>query len=237
MKFRKPSWLISVAMIGAVLLSSCNLGATPIPTEDVGAVQTQAFNIVLTQSALQMTQIALANPTALPTATPLPTGTLGAATFAPIGGEGAATPIPGFTPLASPVPTLGGAIATITTKNGCNDGTYMGETEPAKTDWAVLTANTEYSKAWTIQNVGTCPWDEGYAFVILPERSSPEIRWVQTSIVIKKNDEFTLPQHGQSFVVKFTTPRKAGKYEAYWKLHDDAMNYFGPMVWIRFEIK
>lgn len=230
MKFYKPFWLINITMFGAVLLSACNLRATPVATEDTGAIQTQAFNIVLTQAALQQTQTALANPTAAPTHTPLPTATLAEIpTFAPIGGGTL------ITPLASPVPTLGG-VATITTKNGCNDGTYLGETEPAKTDWAILKPATEYEKVWTIQNVGTCPWDEGYMFSLNTEFSSAEIQWKMTSIVIKKSDEFTLPQHSQSFKVIFTTPKAAGKYEAYWKLQDDSKNYFGPMVWIKFVV-
>lgn len=242
MKFRKPFWLMSVTILGAVLMSSCNMGATQVPAQDPGVVQTQAFNIVLTQSALQLTQTAMANPPVAPTNTPQPTATLGSPTFAPVGAAtntpfALGTPLPGFTPLASAVPTLGGPIATITTQNGCNNGFYVGETAPAKTDWEVLTPGTGYSKAWTIQNIGTCIWSADYAFVLLPERSSADIIWEHTSIVIKKAADFVPLQQSQSFVVKFTTPKKAGKYEAYWKLHDNANNYFGPMVWIRFEIK
>ncbi|MDD2920869.1 MAG: NBR1-Ig-like domain-containing protein [Anaerolineales bacterium] len=240
MKFGKKFWLVSAATLISILLSSCNLGATPVPTQDTGAIQTQVFNDILMQAASQQTQTALANPTA--TNTPLPTPTTGfLPTFAPIGGGGATplaigTPISGFTPLA-PLPTVAGAIPTITTKNGCNDGSYIGETNVANVDWEELKGNTAYSKGWTILNTGTCVWDDGYIFSLVTEFSSPEIRWDKESIIITKKDVFTEPQHSQSFIVKFTTPKAPGRYEAYWKLQDDAKNYFGPMVWIRFTIQ
>src|SRR5687768_18589169 len=86
MKFRKLFWLPTI-LIFTIILSACNLGATPAPTEDPGAVQTQAFNLVLTQAASQQTQTALAvPPTQAPTNTLLPTATfitLGGATITP----------------------------------------------------------------------------------------------------------------------------------------------------------
>jgi hypothetical protein len=72
MKFRK-SILLMGALIAAVILSSCNIGATPAPEQDPGTVQTQAVELVLTQAALQQTQTAAAMPP-----TPLPTNTLAA---------------------------------------------------------------------------------------------------------------------------------------------------------------
>ena len=103
MKFQKIRWAIGYMAL-AIILSSCNLGATPAPTQDVGAIQTQAFSMVLTQVA------AASTPTPLPTNTPEPTATLSAPpTFAPIGGGVETpfpfnTPLPGLTPLAlSPV--------------------------------------------------------------------------------------------------------------------------------------
>lgn len=240
MKFRKSLWLAS-AVILAVILTSCTLGATPAPTEDVGAIQTQAYSVVLTQVAMQQTQTALAvppTPSPLPTNTlsPLPSPTLGTPpTFAPAGGVGTPfafnTQQPGLTPLASPISTLG-VVSTITTKNGCNDGTFYGETAPYDKDKVV--ANKEFSKGWTIFNSGTCTWDEGYSFTFMPELSSPELEGY--SIVLKKNapEDYTKPQHTQTFIVKLTSPKVAGEYKGFWKLKDDSGNFFGPLVsvWI-----
>jgi hypothetical protein len=238
MKFRKSHWLVS-AVVLAVILSSCTMGATAVPTQDVGVIQTQAYSIVLTQVAMQQTQTALAIPSPLPTNTlvPLPSPTLGTPfpTFAPVGGIGTPfafnTQQPGFTPLASPISTLG-IVSTVTTKNGCNDGTFMGETAPL--DKTVLTAEKSFSKGWTIFNSGTCTWNEGYSFTFMPDLSSPELKGY--SVVLKKDapEEYTAPQHSQSFIVKLTAPKAAGEYKGYWKLRDDAGNYFGPLVsvWI-----
>jgi hypothetical protein len=232
MKLRKSLWLMSV-MVPAIILSACNLGATAVPTQDPGAVQTEAFNLVMTQAAMQQTQTALAlPPTAAPTNTPLPTATQGLIPTAALLGLNTPIPLntqlPGLTPLASAVPTLG-SIATITTQNGCNDGLYIGETAPF--DGAKLKNFKEIEKAWTIKNTGTCEWDEGYKFVFNTELSSPELKGYD--IVYKKSDDFTKPGESQSFVVKLTVPggkTKEVEYRGYWKLKDDAGNYFGPLV-------
>ena len=236
MKFRNSLWLAGT-MILAIILSSCSLGATPVPTEDPGVIQTQAVSIVFTQVAMQQTQTALAiPPTPASTNTPLPTVTLGVLpTFAPVGGVNTPfafnTQLPGLTPLASPFATISN-IATFTTKNGCNDGIFIGETAPKDKD--EVKAEKDFSKGWTIFNSGTCVWDEGYSFAFLPDSSSSELKGY--SIVLKKDApaEYTKPQHSQTFIVKLTAPKAAGEYKGYWKMKDDAGNAFGPLVsvWI-----
>lgn len=235
MKSRKSLWLVGMTIL-AVILSSCNLGATPVPTQDPGVIQTQAVSVVLTQVALQQTQTALAiPPTPLPTNTLFPTATLGQApTFAPVGGttntpDPFNTQQPGLTPLSSVVPTLG-VVATFTTKNGCNDAAYMGESEPYDKD--ALPIEKNFAKSWQIMNTGTCTWDEGYSFTFLPELSTPEFKGY--SIVLKKNTpgDYTKPKHSQTFVVKLTAPKTPGEYKGYWKMKDDTGNFFGPLVYV-----
>jgi len=237
MKFHRSRWLVMALML-AIILSSCTLGATPAPTEDVGAIQTQAFTIVLTQVAMQQTQTALAiPPTPMPTNTlvPLASPTLGTPlpTFQPVGGFGTPAPFntqqPGFTPLASPIPTFG-VVSTASTKNGCNDGTFLGETAPMDKD--VVAAEKKFSKGWSILNTGTCAWDEGYSFTYIPDGSSPELKGY--SIVLKAGDTVTKPQQSNSFIVKLTAPQAPGEYKAYWRLSDEGGAFFGPFlsVWI-----
>jgi hypothetical protein len=237
MKLRKSLWLAGTLIL-AIILSSCSLGATPAPTEDPGVIQTEAVSIVFTQAAMQQTQTALALP---PTAanTPIPSPTLGTfPTFAPVGGAGTPIPFntqqPGLTPLGSPFATVGN-VATVTTKNGCNDGTFMGESAPYDRD--VVVANKLFSKSWMILNSGTCTWDEGYSFAFLPDLSSPELKGY--SIVLKKNtpEDYTAPQSSQTFVVKLTAPKTAGEYKGYWKLKDELGNAFGPLVSVVITVK
>lgn len=238
MKSRKLIWLVVVLLL-AITLSSCNLGATPVPTEDPGIIQTQAFNIVSTQAAMQQTQTALAiPPTQAPTNTLLPTATLVVApTFGPIGGS---TPFAfntqpsGLTPLASLVPTSG-IVSTLTTKNGCNDGLYQSEAGVA--DGTVLTPSKKFAKSWDIKNTGTCAWDEGYAFVFMSDLSTSGFKGYD--IVLKKNrpEDYTKPGSSQNFVLKLTAPTNPGEYIGYWKMKDDAGNFFGPLVYVKIVVK
>jgi hypothetical protein len=235
MKFHKAQWLIGYTML-AILLSSCNLGATPAPTQDIGAIQTQAFGQVLTQVA------AASSPTPLPTNTPAPTNTLAApATFASIGGgtNGTVTPfafntpLAGLTPLAlSPVPTLGGLVPTLTTENGCNNGVFISESQPY--DGATMDAGKEYEKSFTYKNMGSCTWDEGYAFVFMPSFSTPGFKGYD--ILIKKGENYTKPMGTITFVLKLRTSPVPGEHIGAWKLRDDAGNFFGSMVHIKYSI-
>ena len=235
MKFRKVQSLVVYTML-AVILSSCNLGATPTPTQDVAAIQTEAFNQVLTQVA------AASSPTPLPTNTALPvTATLQSLpTFAPVGGGSTATPFPfntaqpglGLTPLASPVPTLGGLVPTVTTKNGCNNGIMTSESAPYDGD--LLNPNQPYEKSFAFLNTGSCAWDEGYAFVFQPTYSTPGFKGYD--ILFRKETDFTAPQKAITFIIKLNASNVPGEHIGAWKLRDDGGNYFGSLVWVKYVI-
>jgi hypothetical protein len=235
----RKSILPAGAIMLAVIVSSCNIGAKPTAAQDPGAVQTQAFNMVMTQSALQQTQTSMAvPPTAFPTNTLLPTNTLtGFATFAPVGGTstpfGFNTQQPGFTPLAllSPIPTVG-SLSTLTTKNGCNDGEYLGE-DPFYTDsshFLEVRIGDVIEQYFHYKNTGTCAWDEGYAFLFQTAMSSPEIE--PFNIILQKNRpaDYTAPGNEIRYKAIIKAPKLAGDYKAFWKLRDDKGNLFGPLV-------
>src|SRR5690606_27072964 len=174
MKFSKVN-LLTTAVVTSIVISACNIGATPPPTEDVGAIQTQAFEIVLTQSAVQQTQTAAAiPPTPLPTNTLPPTMTLEplpSATFGAINTPFSLnTQQPGLTPQLLITPTVG-IVNTVTTKNGCNDGQYLAES--GYKDGTPLEPGKNFSKSFMIQNIGECDWDEGYSFEFIEELSTP----------------------------------------------------------------
>jgi hypothetical protein len=134
--------------------------------------------------------------------------------------------------LASPVPTLGGAVATITTKNGCNDGVMIGESAPY--DGAVLHPGEPYEKHFDFKNIGTCTWDEGYTFVFQPTYSTPDFKGYD--IAIRKVENFTAPQGVITFVIKLNASNVPGEYVGAWKLRDDGGNYFGSLVWLKYVI-
>jgi hypothetical protein len=234
MKVRKLKWVIGCLVL-AIILSSCNIGATPVPTQDIGAIQTQAFAQVMTQVAAAFT------PTSMPTNILVPTSTLAVPpTFAPIGGSSGTvtpfafnTPQPGLTQtVATPMPTVTGAVATITTKNGCTDGAFVGESAPY--DGATLRPNEPYEKHFDIMNTGSCAWDEGFAFVFQPGYSTEGFKGYD--IQLRKEVDFTKPGEVISFVIKLNAGVQPGTYIGSWKLRDDGGNYFGPLVFVKYVV-
>ena len=239
---RKSIWLAGT-MILTVVLSACNMGATPPPTQDPGAIQTEAFGAVLTQAASGQTQTAQAlPPTAQPSNTPQPTVTLSgliptAALFGTNTPFAFNTQQPGLTPLVLPsVAPTAGAYSTLPTTNGCNNAWFISESAPL--DGATLLAGKELIKTFELLNTGTCAWDEGYSFSFRPEYStSPEgggIGYYGKDEFITGLTYFTKPGESRVFKINFTVPRKLGEYVWAWKLKDDAGGLFGSLVFMKF---
>ena len=239
MSFRKFRWLAGFALT-ALLISSCNIGATPPPTQDTGAIQTQAFGQVLTQVAEQATQTAAAvPPTPMPTFTVAPTNTLPA--IPPTNEFGIPTNTPftfnpqqtGLTPqtgLLIATATVG-AFSTVTTKNGCNDGYLISESLPY--DGKTILLGTEFQKSWDFLNTGSCAWDEGYSFAFVQEFSTGPKYGNGKDYVIPKEGPFTKPGETRTFTVTLKAPKVPGEYIWYYKIKDDAGQFFGSLVWVK----
>jgi hypothetical protein len=238
MTFRKFRWLASV-VLAAMLLNACNIGATSQPTQDVGAIQTQAFSLVLTQAAEQAALTAAAVPP-----TPFPTSTIAQINTLPTGPTADAfgiltnTPFnfntqqPGLTPqLPLGVTPSPGAYSTVTTKNGCNDGYLVSESNPY--DGKTILINEEFTKSWEFLNTGTCAWDEGYSFVFIEEFSTGPKYVLPKDYTIPKAGPFTKPVEYRTFSVAMKAPNKPGEYIWYFKIRDDAGQYFGSLVWVK----
>jgi len=217
------------------------MGATPAPTVDINAINTAAFNTAVAQISSGGTQTALAAPsaTSLPTNASAPLATIpGNGTVLPTAAGGLptlsfnntpTTPLAGFTPLATSVPTFAGIG---NTASGCNDALFVGETLPDK---SVIGAGKDFDKAWELKNTGTCDWDEGFVFAFQHDLSSSGIEGYD--VAIKTSDRVTKPNHSQSFIIKLTAPTTPGEYKGYWKMKDDAGNYFGSLVFFDIIVK
>ncbi len=246
MLVRTPARRVLFTLLtAALMLTACNMGATPSPTVDVNAINTAAFNTAAAQISVGQTQTALAAPaTLLPTNTAAPLATFavpGNETVVPTtagglptvsfksGNTTPTTPLAGSTPLANIAPTSAGIGSTA---SGCNDALFVGETLPDK---SVIGIGKDFSKAWELKNTGTCAWDKGYVFAFQPNLSSSEIQGYD--IVIKASDEVTKPGNSQSFIVKLTAPATAGEYKGYWKMKDTSGTYFGPLVFFDIVVK
>lgn len=105
---------------------------------------------------------------------------------------------------------------------GCNDAKFISETIPDKTK---IDAQKDFKKAWSMLNVGTCTWDEGYTFAF----KSGE-RLSGSDIKITKELDFTAPGESQAFVVAMKAPNKVGEFIGYWQMRADDGTWFGSLV-------
>jgi hypothetical protein len=223
MKFANIIWLS--LFLSAIALSACSAGATPAPTEDPGAVQTQAFQTVVAQFGQQQTQTAEAiPPTQTPTLAPLATATAGTApTFASVGGTSTViatgvgtpfafnTPAAGFTAVASAVPTQ--------SELACNNSEFIADiTIP---DGSEVHPGNNFTKVWEIKNTGTCTWDDGYALVYQGGVFDGY------DVAISSSRDFVEPGEIHRFEVELSAPLKDGEATDCWKMRGDDGYYFG----------
>ena len=235
MRYTKSSWLIIMLALSLVL-SACNFGQEPEPTPDVGAIFTAAAETVLAQFSLELTQTALA----APTATPIPTNTP-VATFAiesPGAGSPAAPAISSFATatigigtqpavivLASPTP-----IAALSTQAGpiCMDSAFVADVNYA--DGTVVEDDIMIKKVWSIQNTGTCIWDDGFS--LAPVTGDAKGSWV-----IDETREFVEPGEIVEIGIEMRTPTKGGEWGGCWKMKGDSGQLFGTFVCLLIKIE
>ncbi len=230
MKPRKYIWLAVTGLL-ALILSACNIGAAPAaPTQDTSAIQTQALALVLTQSAMQQTQTALAiPPSPLPTNTIVipPTATTGFQATFPVFTPGTGTPFAfntpatGFTPLAStPVPT---------STDSCHKLSFVADiTVP---DGTVFKPGTDFQKVWRVMNSGTCAWDDGYVLVYMGGKLDGY------NVPIKLKKDFVQPGETKDFAVNLTASLTENHYEECWRMKDDGGNFFGSFLCVVIDVK
>jgi hypothetical protein len=229
MRFRKYIWPTVMAVL-VMILNACNMGAAPAPTQDTSAIQTQAMELVLTQSAMQQTQTAMAvppSPLPSPTFSLPPTATQGGVPqLTPVGTPGAGTPFAfntqpsGFTPLASPVPTSG---------ETCHRLDFIEDvTIP---DGTVLKPGQDFQKIWRVINSGTCAWDDGYVLVYQGGKLDGY------NVKIEKTKDFVQPGQVKDFGVDLTASLTEDHYEECWRMRDDGGFYFGSYLCVVIDVK
>jgi len=223
-------------LTAALLLTACNVGATPAPTLDVNAMSTALVGTTVAQLAVQFTQTALANPTntAIPTNTQASVPTLALPTL----GTGVASPtldaaaLPTFsfvnTPVAgatqAPVLPTSAAPATASLGDACNNAVFEGDiTIP---DYETIKPGIDVQKIWAIRNTGTCTWDDGYSLVKVA--GSPEIG--NESFKFVKSSDFVAGGQGINIGIWIDAPCAPGKYEGHWRMRNDQGYFFGTVL-------
>lgn len=200
---------ILVILLASLALSACGgSGADATPTVSVELIQTQA---VLTYQA-QLTQTALANPTATPTATSSP------------------TPAPTFSaPTASSPVALGTTpvVAGGVQSSACYGLSFVDDvTIP---DGTQVTPGQSFTKTWRVSNTGTCAWESGFKFNVVSGDALGG-----TAVTLNQRIE---PGRQYEFSVPMVAPtNKSGKVTGYWQLSDANGSYFGDQVYVEVNI-
>jgi hypothetical protein len=230
---------MAVMVTLTVLLSACNIGTTPAPTQDVGLIYTQAAQLVATQFAMQQTQTALAIP---PTALPSPAA-LAVPTFPVATPFGVSTPFGGSTPFGASTPfgvatQPGGFLPTVTimvlaTPTGpqCDSATFVADvTVPDDTEFK---PGTDFEKIWRIQNTGTCTWDDGYSFVYMGGSLDGY------NLYFKTKEKFVKPGATVDFGVDLTASIVPNTYQECWSMKNDRGQYFphSPVACVKVIVK
>ena len=216
MRFMKLIWIV-IALLLTAALTSCS-GTAPEPTQDVNAVYTSVAGTMVAQFNGQQTQTAqavppspAASPTALDTFTPMPTY--------PVTPSG--TPFLINTPsgiiLAAPS-TVGGTPGS--TRVGCDDAIYVSESGPGFGEQ--FSPGVNFTKSWTLQNSGNCPWINSFTFGFVSGD-----RMGGREIPITRSVNFVVPGQNHTFSVFFQAPHAAGHYHGVWQMKNPANIEFG----------
>ncbi|MDK1081891.1 MAG: NBR1-Ig-like domain-containing protein [Anaerolineae bacterium] len=219
----KYSWLILI--VGLIFgLSACNLGQEPEATPDVALIFTSAVETVAAQFSFEQTQTALAAPSSTqpPTATLIPTFSIESSST-PLGGTPLATF--GFGTQASPLSTISTAtpIAILSNPSGpvCMDSAFIADiTHP---DNSVVQDNTWLEKFWSIQNTGTCTWDDGFS--LQPVLGDAKGEWL-----IDTTKKFVDPGEIVEISIEIKTPSTGGDWGGCWKMEGDNGQLFGTLL-------
>jgi hypothetical protein len=217
---------MAVMVTLTVLLSACNIGTTPAPTQDVGLIYTQAAQLVATQFAMQQTQTALAVPT-FPVATPFGVST-------PFGGStpfGASTPFGVATQPGGFLPTVTIMVLATPTGPQCDSATFVADvTVPDDTEFK---PGTDFEKIWRIQNTGTCTWDDGYSFVYMGGSLDGY------NLYFKTKEKFVKPGATVDFGVDLTASIVPNTYQECWSMKNDRGQYFphSPVACVKVIVK
>lgn len=247
---RSTRQALMVLLTAALLLTACNVGATPAPTLDLNAMNTAIVGTTVAQLSVQFTETALVAPTntVAPTETSAPIATVALPTLpdssvaSPTLDTSALptfsfvnTPVAGASPQAptqaSVLPTSQ-APATAALGDACNNDVFEGDiTIP---DGTVLKGGADFQKVWAIRNTGTCTWDDGYTLVYIAG-SKPDLD--PYNFEFKKSSDFVSSGQGINIGINLTAPCAVGKYEGHWRMRNDQGYYFGTILSVYIEVK
>lgn len=182
-------------LILGLLLAACG------PSEaDIQATVVVAETNAVSTAFMQLTETALANPSATPT--PSPTATLFPTN----------TPALTTTVSAGTGATGGGATST------CDVMTFVSDVTVS--DGEEIAAGTAFTKTWAVKNDGTCDWSTAYQIIYSSgdQMGGASASTLPVAIAVGASGNIS---------VELTAPATAGTYTGYWALANAAGQAFG----------
>lgn len=201
---------ISLTILLTLLFAACAPKATPMPTPDIGAIQTAAAKTVIAEisatAAAAASLTPLSSPTSEPTAeapTVTVTMTVGVLTTPGVIG----------TPLGL-----------------CDDANYNPATVDVNNpDGTVITPGAEFLKTWKIRNTGACTWGAGYTVVFAyGEKMDGKPAVINVPVIPNQEAEVS---------VQFKAPTKVGEHTSTWRMVNALGSAFGQFFYVKIIVR
>lgn len=183
---------LSPLLLLGLLLAACG------PSEaNIQATVAVAETNAVSTAYMQLTETALANPSATPTLAPT------------------ATPMATNTPFIAPTTAAGGAVSGTST---CDVMTFVSDVTVS--DGEEIAASTPFTKTWAVKNSGTCDWSTAYQVIYSSgdQMGGASSTTLTAAIAVGASGNIS---------VELTAPATAGTYTGYWAIANAAGQAFG----------
>jgi hypothetical protein len=188
--------LLTSLVLVSLLLSACGLGSEEANQNAVNTAVAKTLGAITTQLAEKQET------------TPIPSA-------APVKNE-QPTAVP---PTATPMPTATPTVTPTTLQGTCDYAAYVADiTIP---DGTMIPPNTNFTKTWSIKNIGNCVWTTDYKLVFV----GGSLMGSRESVPLTSKP--VLPGETVHVSVNLTTPLEMKRYFSYWKLMNAAGQIFG----------
>jgi hypothetical protein len=198
-------------IILTLLLAACAPKATPMPTPDIGAIQTAAAKTVIAEISATAAAAAALTPLASPTLEPTPAS--------------AESPTVTVTMTVSVLLTPG----ILGTPLGlCDDASFVSDVTVL--DGTQMTPSQEFLKTWKVRNTGDCVWGAGYTIVYggYNDKMSGVPAALSTTVTSGQDVEIS---------VQFIAPTKAGEYLSAWRMANPGGYAFGQFFFVKIIVR
>jgi uncharacterized protein affecting Mg2+/Co2+ transport len=209
-RMKKSITAVSVFVLLSLVLGACNLAPaapTQVPQDQINTIAAQTVQALTTQMApLPATATNTPEPA---TNTPEPSPTL---------------PVPtlNLTPQTLATNTLIPLPTSVAASGECNKVFFLSDdTIP---DGTIIKPKESFVKTWSIRNDGSCTWSSAYmASMFSNDPADPAINGDGTVKVTYP----IAPGATWKYSANLIAPKTTGTYTQYWKMIDDAGNFFG----------